>query len=337
MSREEGTNPLLIELAPEDGHAIDALIESRAMGPRLASSLARPPVEPDRAASAAWWMSLIDEWPADEAPDHLVRGTLQRLRRHHSTDLDVVRLRGHQRGLDMPVRMREIMAVAAMLIVGVSLALPILARTRHEAMRVACRAQLATVGKAFAQYAGDYLGTMPRRSVVPNSSWYHVGWTLSDSKPVRSNSANLYLLARYHYVEPSTLACPAKDRLDQVMTAEMRDWQTMADVSYSYHNQFAARASRLEREPHMAILADKNPRFVVHNGTNFAHLTALPESTASLTHHSRGQNVLFADGGVRWCTTSIMPNGDNIWLAEGVDVYKGTEIPSRDDDAFLVP
>lgn len=337
MSPRSDPNPKRVELAPEDAAALDALIESRALGPRPVSPALRSEVDADRADAVASWMSLLDQCPAAEAPDDLVRGTLRRVTRHHSMDLDAARLRIQGRGVGMPARLREIMAVAAMLIVGVSLVLPVLARTRHESMRVACQARLATVGRAFAQYASDHLGNMPRRHFVEDSRWFNVGWTRTEEDPVKANSANLYLLARLRYVEPATLACPAKDRPAHVMTAEMHDWPSMDDVSYSYHNQYAPRATRLGRRPHLAVLADKNPRFVIRNGVNLMHLETMPEHSASLSHKRRGQNVLFADGGVKWCVSPVMPNGDNIWLARGVSYYDGTEIPSGDDDAFLVP
>jgi hypothetical protein len=338
MATHDETSSLLVELAPQDARALDAFIESRSLGPRLTSTGPLPEIEPERAERIDALMELIGQCPVADAPDDLVRGTLQRIKRRRSMDMDATRLRGHGRGVGMPVRLREIMAVAAMLIVGVSLVLPVLARTRHEALRIACQARLGIVGKAFTQYAANNNGHLPRRYAAPNSRWFNVGWTLSEDGPAKANSANLYLLARGRYVDPATLACPARQGPQQHMTAEMHDWPTLEAVPYSYQNQYAAQASRLENlRPHMAVLADKNPRFVVRNGVNLQHVERMPMHASSRSHRRQGQNVLFVDGAVKWCSSPIMPDGDNIWLARGIDRYDGTEVPTGPNDAFLVP
>jgi len=326
-----------VELAPEDARAIDALIGARALGPRLASAKQVGQIDEQRAKCAESLMRLIGQCPAADPPDDLVRRTLGRIRRYEEVDPDVMRLRAHRRGFDTPVRMKEILAVAAMLVIGASVILPVLAKTRHEALRVACRARISAVGKAFVQYAADNLGTMPRGRVEPGSNWYHVGWTRYDWQSVKANSANLYVLARGRYVEPSTLACPANPDASQTMTADARDWPTAAAVSYSYQNQFGERTGRLKNTPRMAILADKNPRFEIRRGMVLTYDKSLRMSASSDMHNRRGQNVLFADGSVIWYISPRMPNGDHIWLADGVDDYEGNEVPSRQNDAFLVP
>ncbi len=206
-------------------------------------------------------------------------------------------------------------------------------------MRIACEANLAASGRAFGQYAADYLDVMPRGRIEQGSPWYRVGYTYSDILPVRSNSANLYMLARMRYVDPTTLSCPENAHAPRHMTADMYDWSRPDAVSYSYQNQFAARASRMSEYPNMAMMADKNPRFNIRpeDGMKLYYLSVLPDSTVSSMHTMRGQNVLYADGSVWWATHPIMPNGDNIWLADGIDSYNGTETPSAADDAFLVP
>ena len=336
MQRESESNSVM-GLTPEDGKAVDALIESQALGPRLSSPDEAGAADPQRAEAVASVLRLIGRCPAADPPDDLVRRTLGRIRQHQAVDPDVARLHAQGRGVDTPIRIREILAVAAMLVIGASVILPVLAKTRGDAMRVACRANMATVGKAFAQYAADYAGAMPRGRIVPDSNWYHVGWTRFDWQPIKANSANLYLLARGRYVEPATLACPANESAPRIMTADLRDWPTASAVSYSYQNQFRPRAAQLAKFPRMALLADKNPRFETHDGMTLTYHKSMPMSLSSQTHGRFGQNVLFADGSALWYLMPSLANGDNIWVADGIEDYEGNETPSREDDVFLVP
>lgn len=335
MQQQSESNSV-IGLTPEDGKAVDALIESRTLGPRLASPDSPVAADPQRAEAVASLLALIGRCAAADPSDDLVRRTLGRIRQHQAVDPDVARLHAQGRGVDTPIRIREILAVAAMLVIGASVILPVLAKTRGDAMRVACRANMATVGKAFAQYAADYAGTMPRGRIVPNSNWYHVGWTRYDWQAIKANSANLYILARGRYVEPATLACSANEAAPRVMTADLRDWPTASAVSYSYQNQFGPRAARLNDAPRMAILADKNPRFKIHDGMTLTYHKSMPMGLSSQTHGRFGQNVLFADGSAVWYHSPRMANGDHIWVADGVEDYQGNET-SRRGDAFLVP
>ena len=337
MQRQSNPNSLTAELAPEDGKALDALIGSRASGPRLTERDDVRDVDPQRIERVEAVLELVGMCPAVDAPDDLVRRTLGRITRHEATDPDVARLHAQGRGVDAPIRMREILAVAAMLLVAASLILPVLAKTRSEAMRIACNARIGTVGKAFAHYASDHLGQMPRREAAPNAEWFHVGWTRFDWEPVRSNTVNLYLLARDRYVEPSTLACPANQHAPRVMTADVHDWPSARAVSYSYQNQFGPKPRLLRDNPRMAILADKNPRFRTDNGMTLEYDKSLRMSACSRTHGGWGQNVLFADGSVLWYISPRMSNGDHIWLAEGIDDYSGNETSSHKGDAFLIP
>jgi hypothetical protein len=327
-------------LRPADAAALDALIERQAVGPRLAGDRPVDPVDVEAARRVEQLGRLLDQVPAIDPPDDLVKRTMHRVIAAQSIDLDLVRTHhGVRSGPGLPVRLSEIVAVAAMVLIGVSLALPVLAHHRAESMRIACEANLAATGRAFGQYAAGYLDVLPRGRIEPGSPWYRVGYTYSDILPVKSNSANLYMLARMRYVDPSTLGCPENAHAPRSMTADRYDWSHPDEVSYSYQNQFASRSTRTSEHPHMAIMADKNPRFRIRseNGMKLYYLGVLPDSTVSGTHTMRGQNVLYADGSVWWTTHSVMPDGDNIWLANGVADYNGTETPSAADDSFLVP
>lgn len=324
-----------VTLSPADAEALDALIESRVGGPRLVGS-ETPEASPQASQRVGRLMAMIDLDPAADPPADLARRTMQRVIMSRSVDLDVSRTYSF-RAPAIPIRLGEILAVAAMLLLGVCIALPVLARTRSDAMRIACEANLGAAGRGFQRYAMDFVGAMPRGFVRPGDEWFHVGQTASADAPVRSNSANLYRLARAHFIDPAALACPENENAPKHLSADMLDWPTPESVSYSYQNQFTERPTRLWRSPRMAVLADRNPKFVYRNGKELLYLKVMPDSAASIVHQDRGQNILFADGSVFWLVHPVIAGGDNIWVAEGVNDYNGTESPSRHDDSFLVP
>ena len=56
------------------------------------------------------------------------------------------------------------------------------------------------------------------------------------------------------------------------------------------------------------------------------------------THGGKGQNVLFNDGSIRFIKTPVLDeNNDNIWTANNIEDYQGTEAQQSATDAFLTP
>ena len=83
----------------------------------------------------------------------------------------------------------------------------------------------------------------------------------------------------------------------------------------------------------MPLAADTNPVF---EGGRF-HLDAT-RPVNSRAHGGWGQNVLFLDGSRSFLRTPVYGNqADNIWQAENVQRYFGTETQRCATDAFLIP
>ena len=81
-------------------------------------------------------------------------------------------------------------------------------------------------------------------------------------------------------------------------------------------------------------MSDANPLF---RDGRFVE-TADPDTTNSLAHGGDGQNVMTLDGRVEFTTSPLYGDfRDNVWTIQGVRTYTGTEVPTRDDDAFLIP
>jgi len=66
-------------------------------------------------------------------------------------------------------------------------------------------------------------------------------------------------------------------------------------------------------------------------------------------HRGEGQHMLRNDGSVKWASTPVLPNGDNIWLPRAIEIriqqmsgksmppLYGTELPADADDTVLGP
>jgi hypothetical protein len=279
-------------------------------------------------------MSLLDRLPDEPAPDDLETRTLARV---SGSRRPLQLARGtdeSERGFGF--RLPELLAVAAMIVIGTCLALPILAQNRAAAQRFACETNLSMVGAAIGRYGSDFGDVLPRQYVKPGLAWWNVGKEPRRDAPVESNSAHLYLLARAGYISPDAMACPGNADAPRGMTAAMRDWPRYEAVSYSYQNQYTPQATRLSDAGDMPVLADKNPLFTVEGRWGLQHRDDLPANARSHSHQGKGQNILRATGQVEWSPEPVLDN-DNIWLATGVDRYTGVEPPSNPRDTFLVP
>jgi hypothetical protein len=300
-------------------------------------------------------LQLIDTWPAEDPPRDLAARTLARIEQaqqqsRFDRQIRTLALAGGPGGGSGGRRFawNDLAAVAAMLIAAFSLGLPMLSSSRAQSRQIACADNLRVAGAAMGGYAADNQGQMPRLGNFEGQPWFLVGQGVESDgasgqpQRVRSNSAHLFVLVRRGYVHPGTLACPENEHAPGALSAQAFDWPSAPAVSYSYQNQFTARPMKLEHAPRMAVLADKNPLFLISRDgqTGQIHLhfrRDLPATTISQMHRN-GQNILYADGAVAWAVTPVQPgNKDNIWLLDGIGDYEGNESPTRPDDAHLIP
>ncbi|MEM6393606.1 MAG: hypothetical protein AAF797_12600 [Planctomycetota bacterium] len=362
-------SPSSQSLHPDDAAILDARIAARAAGQ---STGPLPPGSADRAPRVDAVLALLDQaQSAEPAPaDDLAQRTLdqvlqdrQRLRFAQQVDL----FRQPNRGLG--ISLRQLLSAAAILLIGASLLLPVLSRSQADAARRACLTNLGALGQAFSSYAASNKDQLPRHRTTPGSDWYHVGHEFNRSAPnatVRSNTANLFILAHDGYTTLNTLACPSYGSpAGGDLGPQATDWSRPEQVSYSYQNQFHAEPVRLGSVARMAILADKNPLFLIQSQTaedryadrprtvRFRVNLKLQRDAPSPAHGGRGQNVLFSDATADWLespttpTTSTTPTAssraeqlDHIWTSAASTPhtrYTGSELPVGPGDSFLVP
>jgi hypothetical protein len=325
------------QLSVEDCEVLDALIDAHTG----AAQGAAPALASRRIAAGQRALDLLGMCPAENPPSDLGQRTLARIaaeeqRRRFAHQIST--LAGgavRDAGRFQIGRWLEIAVGAAMILVGISLALPVLDHNRAEARRIGCATNLGLAAMGFGAYAADHDNRLPRvDGVKPGEVWIRVGQPGPQGQ-IQSNSAHMYVLVRDGYVRLGTLACPENGQAVRVSSPNMNDWPNPSAPSYSYQNQNGPYQLRLD-QGHQAVLADRNPLFVVMNGQLVQSLDVDPTS-ASRQHAARGQNILSADGAVRWRLSPVLPGADNIWTAQGVDRYTGIETPENPDDSHLVP
>ncbi len=240
-------------------------------------------------------------------------------------------------------RWRDLVGVAAVLLVGASVVVPVMSASRLHQLRGGCAANMASIASAMSSYASAYRDSLPVASASMGDRWSEVG-----GSPGRSNSANLYTLVRTGFAKVRDLACPGNDRAcREALSPEAMDWRSIESVSYSYQVMFGDQRPGWRDPSKTAVLADRSPGVL----RALAGEPGIPLEN-SPNHFRRGQSVLFCDGSVSWqCTPELNRNGtiDNIWLPWAIEevlrqigagepvTLEGKEVPGPDGDAFLAP
>ncbi|MEM9419087.1 MAG: hypothetical protein AAGA25_08585 [Planctomycetota bacterium] len=337
-AQRESEKPVEVTpLCEDDGRALDAIVANAGQPGPVPAGLG------DRTQRVARVLSLLDQLPSENTAggdEDLVQRTLAaaadaRQRERFAQQIEMFAEPPRSFG----VSLRQVFTAAAVLLLGVSLLMPALNHQREAQQIAACSYNLGVAGQQIGQYSLDHAGMLPRGPV--GESWIKTGQpdAIDDAGRYQSNSAHLYILIREAYVAPSRLACASNDRATIAMPGSGQlDWSSHQAISYSYQNQHGVAPIRVDRSsPHLAVLADKNPLFVVNDGKVVYDRDAKRDA-ASVLHGGKGQNILMLDGRVSWSTTPRI-GGDNVWQISGHrGGYTGTEVPNdAHRDSFLVP
>lgn len=328
-------------LCDADAQALDALIAARCAGSDFVAATAD---DQDRLARCQQLMAILDRCPAEAPPADLTRKTLDRIRNERQRErfAQQVQMLAEPRQT-IGVSWRQVLSAAAVFLIAVSLLFPVLDRNHEQSQRVMGAANLGSVGNAFSQYSIDHRNALPQREARPGETWWNVGQPVTEHEPVRSNSAHLYVLVRTGRIDPDLLNAPTNPDAPApgTMTREDHDWHSPEAVSYSYQNVYRHDPIDAEAQVHLSVLADRNPIFVIRNG-RIAFDPSVSKQSNSRLNHGKGQNVLLLDGRVLWLTSPDVHNPrtgemDNIWGAQGKEVYEGNEVPADAEDSMLVP
>ncbi|MDX1564731.1 MAG: hypothetical protein R3236_04950 [Phycisphaeraceae bacterium] len=309
------------QLSVDDAKAMDALVDC---GFDLE---AVPDEHRQRAERLMQLLGLLEELPGHDGGDGelIVQRTMAAVRRDRAA-MEQQATRPMRR-IGLPVR--ELAAVLAILIVGGTLLWPLMRHNRMVAQRRTCAAHLQEVAQGLALYAETYQGVLPSHKAKPGAHWNRLNRFAEDGTAL-SNSAHLFVGVWTRHIDPSTLVCPGNEH-EVNLTKHSMDWPSSRARHLSYQNQYRSGGMHLASAADVAILADANPLF--------ARGHEAPPTANSPNHGGRGQNVLMGNGVVSWLNTPRLENGDLIYHA-GREVhqnYEGTELPTDDQDAFLVP
>jgi hypothetical protein len=322
-------------LTSDDEVALEAWVSGGFDAGRAPASLR------ERARKHEALAALVTTGPALSGLDALAERTLARVQaeidlREESLDFVASRRRPG-------IRLADLVSVAAVLLIGCGVILPVLSSMREQSRRAICNANMGNTALAMSTYAGSNRDSMPvAMASLGGGKWWDVG---VPSAP--SNSANLYTLARDGYIPLANLACPGNPSAPTAPAGpDAHDWRRLEEVSYSYQIMFGPRPE-WNGPNRMPVLADRSPVILRAIRGEFID----PFANAP-NHRGAGQHLLYNDGTVSWAKSPVLESGDNIWLPRAIEVViqqtlagrsrlpnplQGTELPGGADDACLGP
>lgn len=315
------------ELTPMDAEALDAWMMAGGRVERVPAALR------ERAQTIHGLASLVSQGPEPAVSGDMVDTLMTRVAQTPTKRGEAQQ----QPEIAGRIRLADLMSIAAVLVVGVSVIWPMLTSMREAHYKTVSSARMAAAGNGMAAYASNY-GALPQASAsLAGDPWWEVG-----ENPAHSNSANLFTLASDGFVEIAQLASPTNPQAPTSVKGEgASDWASLDEVSYSYRNMFGGQNQAFNITPESALLADRSPIVPPSRRGETARADANSRNFAG-----RGQHVLFGDGSVVWLTRPFLENGDNIWLPgtverdlarDGWATLRGTETADGPADAFLVP
>lgn len=326
------------ELSIDDQEALDALMLSSFSSRRVPSSLR------ERAQRIEAMADLVSGTPiANELRADLVEATAAAVQRTPRVARSIEPSGWRGGGW----RLADLISVAAVLLIGASVLWPVAASVRAHSLRTGCASNLTTVASAMGVYSNDFAGNLPMATAgFGGGTWWNVG-----AGPGKSNSANLFTLARERYATLTDLACGGNSNAVRGHCGEgAQDWRSISEVSYSYQilDREAGANATWSRQPESIILADRSP--VTLRAARGEPIYTLENSP---NHSGRGQRVLRNDGSTVWLSTPEY-HGDNIWLPGQLEaiintaremqrsglergIIHGNELPVSPTDTFVGP
>jgi hypothetical protein len=282
----------------------------------------------------------LDGWQVSPTPAILADKVLSHVRRA-TGEWDTARPwpmsapRAEKTGRSWPFfRARELVAVAACLLLLMSVLVPGVSEMRSRSRQTVCANNLGSIFRGVSLYQEQFDGNLPYAGHVAGAAWLPQG---RGERPYVSNSRHPYLLAKHGMIaRMSDFLCPAaadRQEMDGKLLASRDDFSDVSSLTYDTLNLSTAEPN-LAPPKSIAYVSDRNPLFV--NGRFDDRVD--PDHTNSPAHGGRGQTVLTLDGTVRFVDSPIYGEAkDNLWLVNDVRRYTGTEAPRQRNDAFLVP
>lgn len=299
----------------------------------------------------------LESWPDEPVPPGLAQRTMQLITQHDQASIvaeasaRIVGYRNtskpeglwHGRGRWIMSNLRDLVTVAACLLLAVMVSQPGVRHARELSRQYSCASQMRQVGAGLSQYAMNNEGLLPSVEYEPGTVWWSIG---KKGEVSSSNTRNVFLLVQQGYLPAEVFVCPGSDRkpkvrIDLEKLKAMTDFASREHVSYSFRLMFEPRHLEMDSDPGAVIMTDVNPLFADLDSDNntVLDLTAVPFlwKSNSPNHNDKGQNVLFNDGSVNFkIIRQLGPGMDDIFTIKGVQRYHGVERP-QEDDIFIAP
>ncbi|MHC4658595.1 MAG: hypothetical protein ACYS83_05375 [Planctomycetota bacterium] len=302
-------------------------------------------------------LAPLDTLKPEHCPDKLVEGTIWRLNNlARSSQLQLQQLlEAEQARTAAPQtffwrNLSRIATVAAVILIAAAVWFPSFGFARQKYWLRCCQAQLARMGQGVNLYSRDHDGKMPAVAIARGAPLWKVGYQGSEN---HSNTRNMWLLVRGHYVEPADFVCPGRKRsravrrairLEPLQVKSYHDFPARGYVTYSFRVR-CSKSTKPLSHGRKVLTADLSPLFE-NLPDDFSKPFKLRLSKDllilnSINHNRRGQNVLFYDGSVEFTKKRHTNNSDDdIFtlqdMSQGYEV-RGCEVPSCETDIFTAP
>ncbi|MBN1507296.1 MAG: hypothetical protein JW955_10645 [Sedimentisphaerales bacterium] len=300
-------------------------------------------------------LSPLESVEIEPCPDELAERTIQRLKEHariarSQGQLD--RLLAVEQARTLPLRVpflrnwTEVLAMAAILVLFMSVLLPAFGLVRQKQLQSRCQSNFGSIYGGLASYVADHDGRFPTVTMAEDGSWWRVG-TQGPESP--SNARRLWLLVRNDYARMDQFLCPARPHRSApnpvtFVVANYNDFPSRSHIDFSVRID-GPQSSRPVLGRKKVFLADLNPL-----SEQFPRDTSASPSIElcnsllkanSRNHRGYGQNVLFCDGSAEFARTRrTSVSDDDIFTLRNMSCgcrVNGSERPASDDDTFVVP
>lgn len=302
-------------LHPLDERALDWLVDHSFDLSQIGDA---PPELRDRIERIGGSMSPLAGYPVTPPSETLVHATLARVARADADAERAERMRIEPSAVRLRAfRLPELIAVAAVLFLGVGVLFPMAQQLRSSSAATLCSSSLRKLGSAMHGYAADNAGSAPAMAGL--GSLFSPAGNPTPEDLTRHHRSLDALVHKGYCVAGCTKCNGAR--------------------TYSYRVATHPRQLRLAVLPATPIVSDANPLVdAMRRGQRDADASA-----NSANHGSRGQNVLFTDGSTVWTTTPMFRDPrisrlDNIWLFQLRDGSEGLELRQmsrRPSEVFL--